>query len=213
MNKAESKYFHTATKMDEALLELLEKKDFDYITVKEICVKAGVNRSTFYLHYETTADLLSECVEYINNKCFQRYGGPCTDMKKRIAAAELSELIFISPEYLKPYFEFVKENKRLFKVVLSHPAILQSENTFRSMFKNVFSPVLDRFQFSEEEKSYVIAFYIAGLIAIVTEWIKKDCADTIEHVMRVAMQCVLPGGRRRIPFHMDPLLGDEAPEL
>ena len=34
MNKAESKYFNTAVKMDEALLELLEKKDFDYITVK-----------------------------------------------------------------------------------------------------------------------------------------------------------------------------------
>ena len=31
-----------------------------YITVKEICEKAGVNRSTFYLHYENTTDLLQE---------------------------------------------------------------------------------------------------------------------------------------------------------
>ena len=50
MNKNESKYFSTAIKMDEALIALLEKKDFSYITVKEICEKAGVNRSTFYLH-------------------------------------------------------------------------------------------------------------------------------------------------------------------
>ena len=35
MNKNESKYFNTAVKMDKALLELLEKKDFEYIT-KEI---------------------------------------------------------------------------------------------------------------------------------------------------------------------------------
>ena len=34
MNKNESKYFNTALKMDEALLTLLEKKDFDFITVK-----------------------------------------------------------------------------------------------------------------------------------------------------------------------------------
>ncbi|WP_186564635.1 hypothetical protein [Lawsonibacter celer] len=27
---------------------------------------AVVNRSTFYLHYETAADLLSESVEYMN---------------------------------------------------------------------------------------------------------------------------------------------------
>lgn len=52
MNKSESKYFATAARMDEAFLELIEKKDFAYITVKEICEKAGVNRSTFYLHYE-----------------------------------------------------------------------------------------------------------------------------------------------------------------
>ncbi len=37
MNKSESKYFNTAARMDEALILLLEKKDLEYITVKEIC--------------------------------------------------------------------------------------------------------------------------------------------------------------------------------
>ena len=68
MNKSESKYFATAAKMDEAFLQLLEKKDFAYITVKEICASAGVNRSTFYLHYETTSDLLAESVRYMNQQ-------------------------------------------------------------------------------------------------------------------------------------------------
>lgn len=56
MNKSESKYFNTSLLMDEALILLLEKKDFEYITIKEICEKAGVNRSTFYIHYENTFD-------------------------------------------------------------------------------------------------------------------------------------------------------------
>ena len=47
MNKSESMYYNTALLMDEALLLLLEKKEYDFITVKEICEKAGVNRSTF----------------------------------------------------------------------------------------------------------------------------------------------------------------------
>lgn len=51
MNKQESRYAGTASLMDEALLLLLEQKDFDRITVKELCQKAGVNRTTFYLHY------------------------------------------------------------------------------------------------------------------------------------------------------------------
>ena len=68
MNKSESKYFHTAARMDEAFLALLEQKDFAYITVKELCAAAGVNRSTFYLHYETMGDLLSESVSYMNEQ-------------------------------------------------------------------------------------------------------------------------------------------------
>ena len=62
MNKNESKYYNTALLMDEALLQLLEKKDFAFISVKEICQKAGVHRSTFYLHYENTNELLEETI-------------------------------------------------------------------------------------------------------------------------------------------------------
>ena len=52
--------------MVEALLFLLEKKEYDSITVKEIWEKAGVNRSTFYMHYDTKDDLLVETMKYIN---------------------------------------------------------------------------------------------------------------------------------------------------
>ena len=65
MNKSESKYFNTAKKMDKALITLLEEKSFGYITVSEICKKAGVNRSTFYLHYENTVDLLNETLRVL----------------------------------------------------------------------------------------------------------------------------------------------------
>lgn len=62
MNKNESKYFNTAIKMDEALITLLEKEDFEYITIKEICDTAGVNRSTFYLHYHAAKHILCRCL-------------------------------------------------------------------------------------------------------------------------------------------------------
>lgn len=66
MNKNESKYFSTAFLFDEALIYLLEKKELEYITVKEICDKAGVNRSTFYLRYESIEDIskiISKCIK------------------------------------------------------------------------------------------------------------------------------------------------------
>ena len=51
LNRSESKYFATADRMDEVFLELLEEKDFSYITIKEICERAGVNRSTYIMEH------------------------------------------------------------------------------------------------------------------------------------------------------------------
>lgn len=82
MNKNQSKYFNTAIKMDEALISLLEKKDFEYITIKEICDTAGVNRSTFYLHYENTSELLEETTQYMLDKHFSYYQSDKQDVSK-----------------------------------------------------------------------------------------------------------------------------------
>ncbi len=47
----------------EAFGELLSKKDFNKITVAEIIERADVGRATFYAHFETKDDLLSELCE------------------------------------------------------------------------------------------------------------------------------------------------------
>ena len=65
-NMYKSKNSFSTSLMVEALLLLLEKNEYDSITVKEICEKAGVNRSTFYKHYDTKDDLLVETMKYIN---------------------------------------------------------------------------------------------------------------------------------------------------
>lgn len=65
MNKNESKYFNTDKKMGDAFLSLLEEKDFEYITVKDVCALANINRSTFYLHYEHLIDLVEELLKLL----------------------------------------------------------------------------------------------------------------------------------------------------
>lgn len=46
--------------LKEALIDLLQEKPIEKITIKEICEKAGINRSTFYRHYSSEYDLLGE---------------------------------------------------------------------------------------------------------------------------------------------------------
>lgn len=46
----------------ESMLRLLEKQDFDHITVNEICMEAAMSRTTFYQHYPDKYDLLVESI-------------------------------------------------------------------------------------------------------------------------------------------------------
>lgn len=193
MNKSESKYFNTAVKMDKAFLSLLETKDFDYITVKEICEKAHVNRSTFYLHYESLYDLLDESMEYVNGRflAFMKAEGNIETVKKD---SSLDELIFVTPKYLTPYLKYIKENRRLFKTVIENAAILKLDEAYEDLFNHIFVPVMERFHFASPDREYIIAFYLHGLMAIITRWLENDCGETTEQIIKIIQRCIAVNG-------------------
>ena len=161
--------------MDEALLQLLEKKDFAFLSVKEICQKAGVSRSTFYLHYETIDDLLEEATEWLNEKFVASF--------PKDVALTLHGKILTSREFLFPYLTFVKENRRTFRLVHQKPELFSAEKTFRKMYRDVFDPALDSFNVAENEKEYVLEFYTTGSLAIIQRWVEKDCEDDIDFIV------------------------------
>ena len=189
MNKSESKYFNTAVRMDKALLELLQQKDFAYITVREICDAAGVNRSTFYLHYETVSDLLEESLSYIQKQFFMSFQGE-HHIISNIKECSKDELMWIKPGYLGPYLKFIRDNRKLYCAVVDHPAIFQLDKTFSQMFHNIFEPILERFSVPVEERHYRIIFYLEGISGIIKEWIKNKCEKPIEKMITVICNCI-----------------------
>ncbi len=191
MNKNESKYFNTAAKMDEALISLLEKKEFAYITVKEICGKAGVNRSTFYLHYDNTSDLLKEATQHILERFRSYFTVDKESITLRYSKTELKDLLFITPEYLTPYLTFIKDNQRLFKTAVRELGSMGFDKVYEKMFTYIFDPILARFDFPENTRAYVMKFYLSGITAIVMEWLDGDCGDSIDTIIGVITECVL----------------------
>lgn len=176
--------------MDKAFLALLEEKDFSYITVKEICEKAEVNRSTFYLHYETLEDLLSESVEYMKNQFLDYTAADVGVFREKIQNCPQDDLYLITPEYLIPYLNYIQENSRLILTAMKHTRVLRLEKIYEDMFRFVFVPILERYQVEEKFRSYMMAFYVQGLMAIVTQWMRNDCKDAIEEIIAVMQKCV-----------------------
>ena len=118
MNKSESKYFNTAVKMDLALISLLKNKTFEYITIRELCETAGVNRSTFYLHYSNIGDLLDETTRYLLDNFLSYFSNETKTIAFNISSCESDELIFVCDKYLAPYLTYIKENREVFSTAL-----------------------------------------------------------------------------------------------
>lgn len=195
MNRSESKYFHTALLMDEALIALLEVKDLEYITVKEVCEKAGVNRSTFYLHYETLADLANEAMEVVNRR-FQSYfeQRAAEDLVHNIDGMHLKDLVFINQDYLQPYLQFIRDNKKVYRAAFRSPGGMRVHERYKYFKSYILEPILKRFEVPEAFQKYYIAYYIEGIIAIIKVWLNDDCKEPIENMVEVIVKCVYPSG-------------------
>lgn len=190
MNKSESKYFNTAIKMDLALISLLKKKSFEYITVSEICKTAGVNRSTFYLHYETIGDLLNETARYLLSDFLSYFSTDTQSIALNLMKCELEELVFICDKYLTPYLTYIKDHKEVFLIALSHNRVFGFEDVYKRMFENIFNPILDRFNYPQNDRQYVMMYYLNGINAIVVEWLRNGCEKSIKDVSRIISVCI-----------------------
>lgn len=181
MNKNESKYFNTAKKMNDALIALLETKEYEYITIKEICHIANVNRSTFYLHFSNMNDLLEETIKSLNlsfNSHFKSKENESTIISKE----NLEDLLLINDDNLIPYLNFIKENKNIYKVLKTYPQLFNANKTYDQMFRKLFVPIMNRFGLDEKWHKYLMDFYISGLTSIVLDWVYDDCKIPVQEI-------------------------------
>ena len=189
MDKNESKYYNSSIKMNNALINLLDKKDFEDITVKEICQTASVNRSTFYLHYDNTYDLLKETLENLYKDFFSRYDSNLS--MDRINTKSSDDLFLITPQYLKPYLSFVHDNKKIFKLMYFKNEVFNGRNMYEDWLNKIFKPILSKFNVkNEEEQSYIMLFHLQGLIGLIMEWVKNDCKMPIDDLINVIQKCI-----------------------
>lgn len=108
----------------------------------------------------------------------------------RIRECPLDELYLITPQYLMPYLNYIKENKRLFLTAVKNAKALRLDEYYDKMFRFVFVPILERYQVSDEIRKYMMSYYVQGLMAIVTQWLKSDCKEPVEQLIGIMQKCV-----------------------
>lgn len=185
MNKYESKYFNTALLMNEALIKLLDEKEYQYISIKELCNKAGVNRSTFYLHYDSMDELLEETIETINKRFYESFGEKAKNFK---LIADSKDLVLINKDYLEPYLNFIKNNKIIFKLSYDKPDVLKSNVNFGTIYNKICIPILEHFNVPQIERKYLVNYYMNGIMSIIKIWLDDDCKDSVDYIIELILK-------------------------
>lgn len=183
MNKHETKYQNTARKMNLALIALMEKKSFKLLTIKELCEKANVNRSTFYSHYQNLSDLLEETRSYIIHLFIE-------EMTKR--EYTLDDYRTLSDEFLIPYLKVFSDNRNIFLISDFYPNAYRFSSNHLQMFEQIAIPTCQSFGITDRNAiSYLTTFYNTGCHSIIMQWLQGGCKEETSYVCDLIRFCVL----------------------
>ena len=182
--KKDPRIERTKRDLRRGLHELLQKENFDRVSVKGICDHTGVNKMTFYHHYQDKYDLLDDCVKEIGEeiyfKCEQKYSH--LDWQNALApmAAELStEVVEQCFNYKDEINNIVKNTTSLGPVVLQTSVEKMVEVLMKEMEKLV------EFKYPPED---IAAFLVGGYSFLISRLMDKEresrekIKDTFMHI-------------------------------
>ena len=165
----------TIQAIEKAVFNLVKRKGYDDFSIKDICTEAGINRSSFYAHYDDINDLMIK-VESNLSKQLSITLNPIRD----IVADRIRENPFVA------FFEFIKEHKDFYKAFLkSHnPSFTATDELKRSKEQLKQLSAKKGMNYSETEIEYHLHYFGGGLKAICGFWIKNDCRETPEQMAK-----------------------------
>lgn len=167
----------TRSALREALIDLILEKPLVSITVKDICARADINRSTFYLHFKDVTDILRTTEDEIIAPMHER------------ECRELQEI----KEFFIDFLEQIRNNPRIMKVI----QVLCSEQGDPYFVRKLQTMTYEAFfdgwdmhmmpEMSEQRKLLVFSYIISGMVSMLSTWATRAQDTPTEQVVSLLM--------------------------
>lgn len=157
--------------LKESMLRLLKEKELDKISVTELCRDAGINRATFYRHYEIPRDVLIEIEKDLYHELKRVVGLP------------------VSPEDIKPSIErlcrYTEQHIDLLRIIIR----CNSDTDFVTFINEIYTEIwgelgkLGIIQYLDAEVIKALTIYCAGgSYFILRHWLLGDIRKSAEQM-------------------------------
>lgn len=162
MKKVDTRVQYTKSRLREALLSLLQEKSIDRITIKELCDRAELNRSTFYLHYDSPHALLTELEQKFLEEHRKLFYAFWQQGRNQSIMAEL--------------FACLRENREFFRIIIG----ANGDPEFADrLVLDARDGILDQWQlefpaYAREDLDYIFDFVLTGSLRLILNWLNDD---------------------------------------
>ncbi len=155
-----------------ALLLLMEEKEFKDISVKEIAAKADLSRRTFYRVFETKEDPL---IWYLNT-LYQEF---LIELQAR-SCRQFEDVLTL-------YLNFWYRHKHFFELLKRSDLLAFMLNQYLRVFPEVFQIVKGNYPLSKDEEAlgYAMAFSAGGLLSVLIKWADEGMTKTPEEILKM----------------------------
>ena len=153
-----------------SLKNLLEEKKLNKITVQEIADDCGINRQTFYYHFQDIYDLVEwTCIED-TEKVLKENRTYETWQEGFLAVFDLAkkDKVFIDNIYRSVSLEMLEQY--LYRLV--YPLV-----------KNVVDEKAKGYSVRDEDKKYIADFYKYAFVGVLLEWVRRDMKESPEDIV------------------------------
>ncbi len=180
MKKVDVRVKRTYQQLIDAVMKLLTERDFDSLSVSDICDKAGIHRATFYKHFNDKLEFVNYCFQSklatIDFNAFLEDPTP-----ENIKEAMMS--------FIEEIFRFADKNMLLLSAVYSKKYYASLGSVFVSTLSKFccenFSSVITAPKYQVEIMATFYANALTGVISLYVEnngnYPKDDIFKFLEH--------------------------------
>mgnify|MGYP005995201681 FL=1 len=154
--------------ISEAFFKLVQKYDFDKITISQIAAEAGISRATFYRHFNS----LESIVAYTSDSFIQEGLNKLSELK----SPTLKDLI-------RWRLEIARDLRHLMDVE-EHPDIKNILLAVSPERLQNFSHILD---FSTP---YKVTYNFAGFQAVMSQWAKNGYKESVDEMCDIIIDLI-----------------------
>lgn len=170
----------TRRALRDALLSLLMEKSWDELSVQDICKRADIGRSTFYLHFPSKEELLSGSLDDLR--------GALTASTVAGAKAQAAQPL----AFLHGLLDHLYEQRRLCRLIFGRRSAHTVQVRFREMVAKLVADNLAAFAPASWRRDAAVRYLAGALVEMLAWWIDGRPMRSVDEIEQLYMRFARP---------------------